>query len=98
MIQRSLFVQWPIYPRFIPHSNIPRLSGLLRKDKHARRHILLLLRLLRREGYQQGADLGSKGADHEDQSQQGIRLFEHEIGNRVRGGQVEILRGTSTTN
>lgn len=77
------FAQWPIYPRFIPLSDAFRLPGLLRKDKHPRRHIFLLLRLLWRKGHQQRVDPESKSADHEDQSQQRIRLLEHEIGDRV---------------
>lgn len=70
--------------------------GILREGKHPRSDVLLLLRLLRRKGHQQGPGTEPESAHHEDHSQQRVRVLEHEISDGVRGGQVAVLRRAST--
>lgn len=70
--------------------------GLLRKSEHTCGHFLLLLPLLRRQGYQQGPGARHEDTDHEDHAHQGLRLFKHDLRHWVRGDSIEIFCRTGT--
>lgn len=67
-------------------------AGVLRESQLARGDVLLLLRVLRLEGHQQGAHTGPEDTDNENHGDEGLRLLERQVGHGVRGGEIAVLR------